>query len=59
MSNEEATPSQSSPDSQEPKKTNSIFKELTGEGGLGGLFGNAHHGLGLIPVCFSASHIHP
>lgn len=51
-----ATPSQSSPSSQssqpsKQKQSNNMLKEIATESGLGGLFGNAHHGLGLFPVC--------
>lgn len=57
---EEATPSQSSPKphgSQEPKQSTNMLKEIASESGLGGLFGNAHHGLGLFPVCLPESRI--
>jgi hypothetical protein len=29
------------------------MKELARESGLGGLIGNAHHGVGILPVCNS------
>ena len=34
----------------ESKGSSNPLKELAGASGLGGIFGNAHHGLGLFPV---------
>lgn len=46
-----APSSQGSQDSQDSKQSNNILQEIAKESGLGGLFGNAHHGIGLLPVC--------
>lgn len=60
MFNEDPTPSQSSPSSQssqpsKQKQSNNMLKEIASESGLGELLGNAHHGLGLFPVCYGTS----
>lgn len=48
LNEEEVTPKQG----KQQQEQNSPLKALTGESGLGSLFGHSHHGLGLLPVCF-------
>lgn len=46
--------SKSQPQSAKGDKKNDPLAKLASESGLGGLFaGNAHHGLGLFPVCLA------
>lgn len=54
VNNEEARPSQAAPgqssSQQSGEKSNDPLQQLASKAGLGGLIGNSHHGVGLLPV---------